>query len=84
MFLLLSAISCHIAAGFLLPPEVVSCSYLPEPGLRAHCVRVLREQWESEARHLASIPEEPSADGMLMNVMCMFVVETLHIPKSKI
>ena len=45
--------------GFLLPPEVVSCSYLPEPGLRAHCVRLLREQWESEARHLASIPEEP-------------------------
>ncbi|CAK9062327.1 unnamed protein product [Durusdinium trenchii] len=46
------------SAGFLLPPEVVSCSYLPEPGLRAHCVRLLREQWESEARHLASIPEE--------------------------
>eukprot|EP00438_Fugacium_kawagutii_P021121 Skav213911 [mRNA] locus=scaffold1439:226142:226973:- [translate_table: standard] len=44
--------------GFLLPPEVVSCSYLPEPGLRSHCVRLLREQWESEARHLASIPEE--------------------------
>lgn len=48
--------------GFLLPPEVVSCSYLPEPGLRAHCVRLLREQWESEARHLAVIPEDGS-DG---------------------
>ena len=48
------------SVGFLLPPEVVSCSYLPEPGLRAHCVRLLREQWESEARHLAVIPEDGS------------------------
>eukprot|EP00435_Cladocopium_sp_Y103_P028462 s4052_g7.t1 len=57
------------SAGFLLPPEVVSCSYLPEPGLRAHCVRLLREQWESEARHLASIPEEGSGStwGWLRN-----------------
>mmetsp|Transcript_64676 Transcript_64676/g.79145 ORF Transcript_64676/g.79145 Transcript_64676/m.79145 type:complete len:239 (+) Transcript_64676:16-732(+) len=55
-----SLLCYHAAAssGFLLPPEVVSCSYLPEPGLRSHCVRLLREQWESEARHLASIPEE--------------------------
>ena len=55
-----SLLCYHAAAssGFLLPPEVVSCSYLPEPGLRAHCVRLLREQWESEARHLAVIPEE--------------------------
>ena len=56
----LAAQHCRIVfwPGFLLPPEVVSCSYLPEPGLRAHCVRLLREQWESEARHLASIPED--------------------------
>ena len=57
--------------GFLLPPEVVSCSYLPEPGLRAHCVRLLREQWESEARHLASIPEEPIGCAHLSCESCI-------------
>ena len=46
------------SAGFLLPPEVVACSHLPEPGLRAHTVRLLKERWESEAKDpLASIPE---------------------------
>ncbi|CAJ1364185.1 unnamed protein product [Effrenium voratum] len=56
-----SVLGYHASAcsGFLLPPEVVSCSYLPEPGLRAHCVRLLREQWDSEARrNLDPIPEE--------------------------
>jgi len=61
------------SAGFLLPPEVVACSHLPEPGLRAHTVRLLKEQWESEARQLAPIPElsERSHKGTWKSLACI-------------
>eukprot|EP00440_Ansanella_granifera_P034877 gb/GFBE01037836.1/.p1 GENE.gb/GFBE01037836.1/~~gb/GFBE01037836.1/.p1 ORF type:complete len:244 (+),score=9.52 gb/GFBE01037836.1/:1-732(+) len=47
-------------AGFLLPPEVVECSHLPDPGLQLHTARLLRDRWNSEAMPLAAIPEHES------------------------
>jgi hypothetical protein len=72
------AIATSRLGGFLLPPEVVSCSYLPEPGLCAHCVRLLREQWESEARHLASIPEEPIGSCAHLSCACCLAHTRAH------
>jgi len=51
--------SYHAAspADFVLPPDVIACSYMPDPGVRAHTVRLLKDRWTSDAMPLAPIPE---------------------------
>lgn len=46
-----------LQSGCLLAPEVVACSYMPDAGLRAHTLRLLKDRWSSESQPLASIPE---------------------------
>eukprot|EP00441_Pelagodinium_beii_P017218 CAMPEP_0197659996 /NCGR_PEP_ID=MMETSP1338-20131121/49989_1 /TAXON_ID=43686 ORGANISM="Pelagodinium beii, Strain RCC1491" /NCGR_SAMPLE_ID=MMETSP1338 /ASSEMBLY_ACC=CAM_ASM_000754 /LENGTH=167 /DNA_ID=CAMNT_0043237215 /DNA_START=249 /DNA_END=752 /DNA_ORIENTATION=- len=47
-------------AGFVLPPDVIACSYMPDPGMRAHTVRLLKDRWASDAMPLTAIPEHGS------------------------